>query len=760
METENKTIGRNAITFTTTFIPKDAVPTPKSIVCGWQLKGYGYKETFVDDLFKFKTRNAEYECACILNCTDDESGRVYPVLLLDFDKKDNLENCTNEGKRKLLETFESLECNFGIWSTRSGGVHAALFLDDCRHFNVYSHVYKQMVDIIEERSGWKTDPKVLSERRNFIVPIHPRNMYKMEVSKTNVQCHGIVVAETPKRLSTHATSQKKTPCTAIVGDKYSSNVELLDKLVENGAIAKVEETQNDGKTILRIYMNGEDASTPLNWYCFGEGYYMYSYTDAELKMTPTQWFFKVIAQTEVVQNDVEWWDEWSRKYFYFDKLELTNEAGWAVVKGLHQAGVEFFEDKFEQRVYAVESANPNVIRQNKKPQELTGNLLKKFETDYPNAFVIEADGKKPAQVQKSQYLPNVELYAHEHGKNRMIDSLKADLKRVEDECPELLDKTPNEVCQELVDNVFGDLVENKHLLVEVMSRFAFASVARAITDNPDGFKFDNCLVLEGQQGIRKSWFCQHLTKPEFHESMAGEAIANHKDMVLSFDGKRVIELEECSKITRQRDANHIKAHLSAATDTIRKPYAAETYRHVRRYVHIATTNDSQFLKDSTGNRRFWCFKLKHSPKRNEHLETEWLIENRWKLWGYFFNVIKNLAEEDWSKHSIIPHTIAMELEGIASGKVYESDSKIQIRMWFEKLGERGDASEWIVFQNRTALDDVFGGDGLKLTTQEYNRYSDDFKEVAVEFGYEYIRCRKKGRWDGKYVWASEGVIPD
>ena len=763
-------IGSNAITFTNTFIPKEAVPTPKSIVCGWQVKGFGYADSFVDDLFKFQTTHectgTNYAVACILNCTDDGDGnRTYPILLFDFDKKDNLENCTNEGKQKLLKAVQSLDANFVIYSTRSGGVHVGLFLDDCRHFNVYKHIYKQMVDIVEERSGWKSDPKVLSERRNFIVPIHPRNMYKVETSKQNTQCKGVIVPD-----AVVPAKQKKIACTATVGDKYSSNLLLLDKLVENGAIDKYEETQNDGKTIYRIYMNGEDASTPLNWYCFGEGYYFYSYTDAELKMKPSEWFYGVIAKTEAVQNDVEWWDDWSRKYFYFDKLKLTNEAGWMAVKDLHGFGVSFYEDKFQQRIYAIETANPNVIRQNPKPQELTSNLLRKFETDYPTAFVIAEEGKKPAQIQKSQYLPNVELYANEHGKNRMVDSLKADLKRVEDECPELLDKTPQEVCKEMVDAVFGDKLENKNLLVEAMAKFTFASVARAVTDNPDGYKFDNCIVLEGKQGIRKSTFCQYYCGAEFHESMGADAIANHKDMVLAFDGKRVVELEECSKITRQRDANHIKAHLSQATDTIRKPYAAETFRHVRRYVHIATTNDSQFLKDSTGNRRFWCVKCNHNPKQKEYINADWLKENRWRMWGYFYHLIQKTAEEDWSKFTILPHQYEMAFEDVANGKIHESDTKIQIRMWFDKapMSEEASVAEtWDCFAYHTAIDSIFAnasnGDFQKTMDQkQYNYYASDFKEVAAEYGYEYIRNRAKDKAfpAGEYRWCRNGIVPD
>ena len=750
MEITTTDIGSNAITFTNTFIPKEASPTPKAIVCGWQVKGYGTAETFVDDIYRFTDTHActdsEYAVACILNCTDDGGNRRYPILLLDFDKKENEEVCTPQGKIKLLEAVKSLDANYAIYSTRSGGVHVGLFLDDCCHFNVYSYIYKQMVEIVEERSGWKSDPKVLSERRNFVIPVHPRHMYKVETSKTNLQCKGVIVPD-----AVVPVKQKKIAYTATVGDKFTTTFALLDKLVENHAIAKYEETQNNGKTIYRIYMNGEDATTPLNWYCYGEGYYFYSYTDAEAKFTPTQWFYKIIAQTEAVQGNLDWWDDWSRKYFYFDKLSLTNEAGWVVVKGLHSAGVSFYEDKFEQRIYAVETANPNVIRQNKKPQELTSNLLRKLETDYPLAFMVQSDeSKKPAQIQKSQYLPNLELYAHEHGKNRMVDSLKADLKRVEEECPELLDKTPKEVVAEMVDAVFGDHVEHKNLLVEAMEKFTFASVARAITDNPDGFKFDNCIVLEGKQGIRKSTFCQHFTGAEFHESMAGEAIQNHKDMVLSFDGKRVIELEECSKITRQRDANHIKAHLSQATDTIRKPYAAETYRHVRRYVHIATTNDTQFLKDSTGNRRFWCVKCTHNPKRKEYIQADWLVANRWRLWGFFYNLVQSVEEEKWSQYTILPHQAEMALEEIASGKVYEKDSKIQIRIWFDGIQED---DSWEVFTTHMALEAIFGSEEGKLSQRDKNYHADDFKEVAAEFGYEWGRCRKTGDWEGKYIWS-------
>ena len=759
----------------------------KSIITNWKPIGQSTPDDFAASVYKYAKKHAVhnppdsgnteyYPVAAILTSTDIGGIRNYPVLFFDIDKKDNEEfikkvKDENLKAAHIHNILHYIGYQSAYWTTRSGGCGIVIFMLNCSTYKQYQYYYHKIVKQIEAY-GWKTDPKVLSERRNAIIPATAKNIKiedgdyldcLHEDSLPDDEFMAAVTASKTKKTTTHATATTKAAPTAIIGDniKYSTPEKMVETLISLGAIDKAEMVTANGKEIIRIYMNGEDASTPLNWYMYSKGHYIYSYTDKEVKNNPANWFYKVIAKTDAVRRNLEWWDNWARRYFYFTRITATNKKGWEVVEKLFHEGVDFYEDKFEQRIYCKEADNPYSVIKNQKPQELSSVLLRRLETDYPDSFgeweVTEEGGPRFIQTSKAAYLPNIELYANEHGKNRMIDELKANLERIKAECPDYLDKTPMEVSQELTDNVFEGKIKNEVTFISALHRLLFASVARAITDNADGYKFDNCIVLQGQQGIGKSLFSQELCGAQFHESMGADAINNSKDMVLSFDGKRIIELEECSKITRQRDANHIKAHLSAATDTIRKPYAAETYRHIRRYVHIATTNDSQFLKDTTGNRRFWCFELTHSRAKGERVNIAWLKDNRWKIWGYFYNMAKGIDESEWHHHTILPHDVEMKLEDIASTKVYEKDTKITIRMWFDK--NQADP-EWQVFTNRSAIDNIFGTVDNPVRPNDYNHYTDELKEVAAEYNYIYDRNRKKGKWKNLYVWAKNGIVPD
>ena len=69
-------------------------------------------------------------------------------------------------------------------------------------------------------------------------------------------------------------------------------------------------------------------------------------------------------------------------------------------------------------------------------------------------------------------------------------------------------------------------------------------------------------------------------------------------------GTWINEIGELTAMTRY-EASAVKQFLSKRNDIYRAPYGRRTEEHPRRCVFFGTTNDAEFLKDSTGNRRFW-----------------------------------------------------------------------------------------------------------------------------------------------------------
>lgn len=117
-----------------------------------------------------------------------------------------------------------------------------------------------------------------------------------------------------------------------------------------------------------------------------------------------------------------------------------------------------------------------------------------------------------------------------------------------------------------------------------------------------GIKFDHVLILEGGQGIGKSTSIRNLAGSEWF-SDAHINIAD-KDAVLALRSIWVLELGELSGM-RKADVDHFKEFVTRTADRIRVPYGRRTESFPRQCIFIGSTNNTEFLKDDTGNRRFW-----------------------------------------------------------------------------------------------------------------------------------------------------------
>ncbi len=141
-----------------------------------------------------------------------------------------------------------------------------------------------------------------------------------------------------------------------------------------------------------------------------------------------------------------------------------------------------------------------------------------------------------------------------------------------------------------------------------------------------GCKFDEMLVLEsGEQGIGKSTALAELCPEEEWFS---------DDLPLDADGKRVIEqtrgrwIVECAELKgmKTRDVEHMKSLLARRSDTARMAYGKIPEQVPRQCVFAGTTNESHYLVDPTGNRRFW-------PVTVGHFNVEAIRLSRDQLWA-------------------------------------------------------------------------------------------------------------------------------
>lgn len=154
---------------------------------------------------------------------------------------------------------------------------------------------------------------------------------------------------------------------------------------------------------------------------------------------------------------------------------------------------------------------------------------------------------------------------------------------------------------------------------------ALPLIAAARRVREPGAKFDEMLILESEQGTDKSSALRVLA---VRDEQFGD------DLPLNADGKKVIEqtagkwIIEAGELKgmRKGEVEHLKSFLSRQDDTARLSYARLPVIVPRQFVVIGTTNSERYLRDLTGNRRFW-------PVRVGRFDLEALRRDRDQIWA-------------------------------------------------------------------------------------------------------------------------------
>lgn len=125
-----------------------------------------------------------------------------------------------------------------------------------------------------------------------------------------------------------------------------------------------------------------------------------------------------------------------------------------------------------------------------------------------------------------------------------------------------------------------------------------AAVARAMEP---GTKFDIMTVLSGAQGIGKSTLLRKLSRGWFNDGMTTFEGKEASELV---QGVWIVEIAEMHAM-RRADISRIKQFLSQQSDRYRAAYARHVKECPRCCVFFGTSNNREYLVDTTGNRRFW-----------------------------------------------------------------------------------------------------------------------------------------------------------
>ncbi len=182
-----------------------------------------------------------------------------------------------------------------------------------------------------------------------------------------------------------------------------------------------------------------------------------------------------------------------------------------------------------------------------------------------------------------------------------------------------------------------------------------AAVARIFMP---GVKYDNVLVLVGVQGCGKSHIIRLLGRDWFSDTLT---TVQGKEAYEQLQGFWIIEIAELSAL-RRNEVEAVKHFTAKSEDAYRAAYGHHTEVRKRQCVFFGTTNQHEFLRDQTGNRRFLPIDT-HPEKASKDLFTELTDYELDQIWAEAVRVYKKgeklymdtdelrkLAEKEQERH--------------------------------------------------------------------------------------------------------------
>lgn len=188
---------------------------------------------------------------------------------------------------------------------------------------------------------------------------------------------------------------------------------------------------------------------------------------------------------------------------------------------------------------------------------------------------------------------------------------------------------------ERVDTLLIDYLgaaDNKY--VRAVTRKTLCAAACRVL-NP-GCKFDTMLVLNGSQGIGKSTLIAKLGGEWFSDSLS---LNDTKDKTAAekLQGYWILEIGELAGL-RKAEVETLRSFLSRQNDIYRASFGKRTTPHPRQCVFFGTTNaESGYLRDTTGNRRFWPVKTPGGGSKRSWDVTQ---EDVLQIWAEVMHYVK------------------------------------------------------------------------------------------------------------------------
>lgn len=339
------------------------------------------------------------------------------------------------------------------------------------------------------------------------------------------------------------------------------------------------------------------------------------------------------------------------KYFYNGELILENDES---IKDLIQYDLMEYRIKLKRFPYWRKKSDKRYYWLDYDSNE----IQRHFETNYGIDF---SDDKILKMVMHEAYANSY------HPIHSMIESKEWDgVKRVDD----------------LLIKYLG--ADDTKYVRSVTRKTLVGAVARVYKP---GCKFDTVLTIMGGQGLGKSEICKRLGGDYYNPSIG--KLKDDEDKK-KLQGSWICELEELEAL-KKSTTGEAKAFISTPIDYYRSSYGRLVEPHPRQCIFIGTTSDAEFLKDSTGNRRFLPVVVGQNNKTGDLFEdmTSEFVQQVWAEAKYYYDEGESLILDDKDSETALilqeAHTEADPYQGIVEEMIKKP---IPSDYWYRSLDEK------------------------------------------------------------------------
>lgn len=209
-----------------------------------------------------------------------------------------------------------------------------------------------------------------------------------------------------------------------------------------------------------------------------------------------------------------------------------------------------------------------------------------------------------------------------------------------------------------VDTLLIDFLgaEDNAYVRAVTRKTLVAAIARVMVP---GTKFDTLLTIQGPQGCGKSTLVSRLAGEWFNDSLL---LSDTKDKTAAekLQGYWILEIGELAGM-KKTDIETLRGFLSRQNDVYRAAFGRRATPHPRQCIFIGTTNADTYLRDITGNRRFWPVRVTGEGVRKSWELSKAEVEQIWAEALYYYNQNEPLyLPEELVGAAMEEQTIAME----------------------------------------------------------------------------------------------------